>query len=86
MGSQQIECCITVRGRVASHWSHWLGGLSFAYRSSGNGDDVTDLCGTLPDQGALQGVLRRIWSLNLIILSVKTSADEGDACPAHMGV
>ncbi len=86
MGSRQIECCITVRGQVASHWSHWLGGLSCAYRSSENGDAVTDLCGTLPDQSALQGVLSRIWSLNLTVLSVRTSADEGDKRPLQMGV
>jgi hypothetical protein len=34
---------------------------------------VTDLIGTLPDQSALQGVLNRIWNLNLTVLSVSTS-------------
>ncbi len=86
MGSQRIDCCITVRGRVASHWSHWLGGLSLAYRFTENGDDVTDLCGTLPDQGALQGVLSRVWGLNLTLLSVRTSADEGGKRLIQMGV
>ena len=37
---------------------------------------VTDLNGTLPDQSALQGVLNRIWNLNLTVLSVSTSAGE----------
>ncbi len=86
MGSQRIDCCITVRGRVAPHWSQWLGGLSLAYRCFENGDDATDLFGTLPDQSALQGVLSRIWNLNLTVISLRISADEGDRRPVHMGV
>jgi hypothetical protein len=34
---------------------------------------VTDLFGTLADQSALRGVLKRIWDLNLTVLSVATS-------------
>jgi len=75
MNSRPIYCCITVRGRVAPHWSRWLEELQLSYRLSENGDDVTDLTGTLPDQSALQGVLKRIWNLNLTVLSVKTSAE-----------
>ena len=76
MSSQPIHCCITVRGRIAPHWSRWLEELQISYRSSGNGDDVTDLNGTVPDQSALQGVLNRIWNLNLTVLSVRTSAGQ----------
>ncbi len=67
-----IQCRITVRGRVASHWSQWLEELRLSYRLSEEGDDVTDLIGTVPDQSALQGVLQRIWNLNLTVLSVTT--------------
>jgi hypothetical protein len=44
---------------------------------------VTDLTGTLPDQSALQGVLKRIWNLNLSVLSVTTRPPEagGDGEP-----
>ncbi len=76
--SQQIRCRITVRGRVASHWSRWLEGLQLSYRVSDGGDDVTDLCGTVPDQSALHGVLNRIWNLNLTVLSLGTSPVRGD--------
>ncbi|MGA2763179.1 MAG: hypothetical protein ABSG17_07420 [Spirochaetia bacterium] len=47
-----------------------------------------ELSGTLPDQSALQGVLKRIWNLNLSVLSVTTSPPEagGDGePPAGMG-
>ncbi len=70
---EPIRCSITVRGRVASHWSRWLGELEISHRSSESGEDVTDLIGIVPDQSALQGLLKRIWSLNLTVLSVDTS-------------
>ena len=73
MSSQPMHCCITVRGRVAPHWSQWLEELRLSYRLSENGIEVTDLNGTVPDQSALQGVLNRIWNLNLTVLSVRTS-------------
>lgn len=50
---------------------------SFSYRSVGDHETVTDLTGTLPDQSALQGVLNRIWNLNLTVLSVRTKAETG---------
>jgi len=74
-----IQCRITVRGQVALHWSRWLGELKHSYRSSDDGDLVTDLYGELADQSALQGVLKRIWDLNLTVLSVVTSRE--DAAP-----
>jgi hypothetical protein len=70
MSSGPIQCCITVRGRVALRWFGWLGELQHSYRSSDGGDVVTDLFGKLADQSALQGVLKRIWDLNLTVLSV----------------
>ncbi len=82
--SRPIHCCITVRGRVASHWSGWLEELQLSYRLSEDGYDVTDLNGTVPDQSALQGVLKRIWNLNLTVLSVITSAgDDGRGSPGR---
>ena len=58
---------------MAPHWSHWLGELELSHRRSEHGEDVTDLRGTVPDQSALQGLLKRIWDLNLTVLSVSTS-------------
>jgi len=86
MSSRPIQCCITVRGRVAPHWSAWLGELELSYRTAGEDGTVTDLSGTLADQSALQGVLNRIWNLNLTVLSVRTSADaRGEGEPAGSG-
>ena len=78
MSSRPIQYRITVRGRVAPHWSRWLEDLQLSYRADGEDGTVTDLMGMLPDQSALQGVLNRIWNLNLTVLSVSTSADASD--------
>ena len=75
MNRRPIRCRITVRGRLALHWSPWLGELQLSWGTDGKGGTVTDLIGTLPDQSALQGVLNRIWNLSLTVLSVRTSAD-----------
>ena len=73
---------------MASNWSQWLGELWLSYRVSEDGGNVMELSGTPPDQSALQGVLKRIWNLNLSVLSVTTSPPEagGDGePPAGMG-
>jgi hypothetical protein len=75
MSSRPIQYHITLQGRVAPHWSRWLEELQLSYRTVGEDRTVTDLAGTLADQSALQGVLNRIWSLNLTVLSVRTSED-----------
>ncbi len=66
--------------RVGSHldagWSDWLGGLSIAAQPDG----TTLLTGTLPDQSALHGVLNKLHSLNLALLSVQcVQLDREDA-------
>jgi hypothetical protein len=82
MSSKPINCRITVRGRVARHWSRWLEQLRLSYRVSKEDGEVTDLTGRLPDQSALQGVLIRIWNLNLAVLSVDTSpGEDGEQAP-----
>ncbi len=81
MGSRQIRCHITVRGRVATYWSRWLEELEMSYRVSEEGEDVTDFTGTLPDQSALQGMLHRIWNLNLSVLSLTTSPVQSEGKP-----
>ena len=78
MSTQPIQCRITVRGRLAPHWSKWLEELELSYRTTGKDGIVTDLMGTVADQSALQGVLNRIWNLNLTVLSVRTSSGEGE--------
>ncbi len=65
------HCQITVLGSVDPSWSEWFSGLRLTKKVDAHGFSVTRLSGDLPDQGALRGVLNRLWDLNLILLSVR---------------
>lgn len=57
---------IRVSGQLESAWAEWFEGLSLIVQSDG----TTILRGPVIDQAALQGVLRRIGSLGLTLISV----------------
>ncbi len=67
---------IRVYGNVDKSWSEWFGGLTLTEVVDEDGRPITHLAGTLPDQGALRGVLNRLWDLNLTLLSVKCNDTE----------
>jgi hypothetical protein len=60
---------IKVPGELDARWSDWAGGMAIAVESEGDGPPVTTLTGTV-DQAALQGLLRRLYSLGLSLVSV----------------
>jgi len=68
---------IKVPGQIDDSWSDWSGGMSIAVEDKGDGQPVTTLTGVL-DQAALQGLLRRLYSLGLPLISV--NLDDGDQC------
>jgi len=61
----RYEICI--QGILSDNWSDWLDGLTIKSQS----DCETTLNGYLTDQAALLGVLARIHTLNLKIISVQ---------------
>jgi hypothetical protein len=61
---------IKVPGHVDESWSDWMGGMSITIESEGDGPPITTLTGTV-DQAALQGLLRRLYSLGLPLISVQ---------------
>lgn len=63
----QIE--IRVKGHLDQSWQQWLEGLQIVHESDG----TSRLCGTLPDQAALYGVLNKINGLSLALLSLDRS-------------
>jgi hypothetical protein len=65
---------IKVPGQIGESWSDWAGGMTIAVDSEGDGPPVTTLTGTL-DQAALQGLLRRLYSLGLPLISVHCVED-----------
>ena len=60
---------IKVPGHLDERWSEWVEGMSITVESVGDVPPVTTLTGTF-DQAALQGLLRRLYSLGLPLISV----------------
>lgn len=60
---------IKVPGKLDASWSDWVGEMSVSVRSDETGLPVTFLTGTF-DQAALQGFLRRLYSLGIPLISV----------------
>ena len=60
---------IRIEGHLSDRWSDWFEGL--AIHNDPNGE--TSLTGSVADQAELFGVLNKIQSLNLTLISVKRS-------------
>ena len=60
-----IPCEIRVKGGLDARWANWFDGLSLR-----TDDGTTVLYGTVVDQTALYGVLRKLRDLGLPLLSV----------------
>jgi hypothetical protein len=66
---------IKVPGQIDESWSDWTGGMTIVVESAGDGRPVTTLTGAM-DQAALQGLLRRLYSLGLPLISVNLDDSE----------
>jgi hypothetical protein len=67
---------IRVRGHLGNTMRHAFADLEVATRGSD-----TVLCGALPDQSALHGLLAQIESLGLDLLEVRRLPDSPDGTP-----
>ncbi len=67
---------IKVPGHLDESWSDWAGGMTITLESEGDGPLVTTLTGVVADQAALQGLLRRLYSLGLPLISVNWMGTE----------
>ena len=77
---------IKVPGELDARWSDWAGEMVIAVQSEGDGPPVTTLTGSL-DQAALQGLLRRLYSLGLPLISaicVESGLENGN-CSCQNG-
>jgi len=63
---------IKIKGHLDDTLASWFDGLSVSNRE--DGDAV--LSGPLPDQAALQGILKRISNLGLTLISVNSVSEE----------
>jgi hypothetical protein len=68
-GTQGGFCEIQVKGHLDKSWSDWLEGLEIELLD--NGEMI--LSGYIGDQAALMGILNKLYSLNLTLLSVSNT-------------
>jgi hypothetical protein len=61
---------IEVEGRLGERWLTWFEGMTITVEREGDGPSITTLTGTVADQAALQGMLRALYTLGLIVRSV----------------
>ena len=61
---------IKVSGHLDESWSEWAGGMTITVENRDDGPSVTTLTGIVADQAALHGLLRRLYSLGLPLISV----------------
>ncbi len=61
---------IKVPGRLDERLADWVEGMTVTTEREGNGSSITTLTGTFADQAALQGILRRLYSLGIPLISV----------------
>jgi hypothetical protein len=64
---------IKVPGKLDESWSEWTGGMTVTVDSKDDGPAITTLTAPV-DQAALHGLLRRLYSLGLPLISVKCVA------------
>ena len=66
---------IRIKGHLGSQWTGWFEGVTITLENNGE----TLLTGTVVDQAALYGLLRKVRDLGMPLLSVvRINADQGD--------
>ncbi len=61
---------IKVPGHLDESWSEWADGMTITVENGDDSPPTTTLTGVVADQAALQGLLRRLYSLGLPLISV----------------
>jgi hypothetical protein len=72
MMNNPIDCDIRVKGHLSPRWKSWFDGLTIEGLPNG----TSRLCGLLPDQSALHGVLDQVRHLGLELVSLACNSTE----------
>jgi len=76
--SRPITYQIKVPGHLDASLADWVGRITLTVESEDDGTPVTTLTGVI-DQAALHGLLRRLYSLGLPLISVNCVEDDTEA-------
>ncbi|BBB47567.1 hypothetical protein [Pelolinea submarina] len=68
---------IKIKGQLNSEWTDWFEGLTITLEEDGN----TLLTGSVIDQAALHGLLKRVRNLGLPLISVSPFEPDPSAVP-----
>ncbi len=68
---------IRVQGHLAPRWAAWFGGMSLTAQDDG----TTVIHGTVADQSALHGLLRKLSDIGLPLISVTPTAPDRPTTP-----
>jgi hypothetical protein len=66
-----INYRIRVAGQLDPGWAEWFDGFTVAPQPSGE----TLITGPVRDQAALNGLLNKLFSLNLVVINVRRDGD-----------
>ena len=66
--SQPIVYQIRIKGHLSSQWTEWFDGMTITLEEDGN----TLLTGTVIDQAALHGLLKKVRDLGMPLISVNS--------------
>lgn len=66
MPENELTLQIEIKESLSAQWSTWFAGFELTGSSQGG----TCLCGLVPDQAGIFGILERIRDLNLRLVSV----------------
>jgi hypothetical protein len=69
---------IRVKGHLDDTWADWFEGITVSNEEGGE----AILSGSIPDQAALQGILNRISSLGMVLISVNPVREGDEYSPA----
>jgi hypothetical protein len=72
-GTGRYDIC--VRGHLGSQWSAWFDGMTLTCQDDG----TTLISGTIADQSALHGLLRRLNDLGVPLVSVTPAGFDAPA-------
>jgi hypothetical protein len=73
---QPVTYQIKVPGHLDERWSEWAEGMTITVENVDDGPPVTTLTGVITDQAALQGLLRRLYSVGLPLIAVNSVESE----------
>jgi hypothetical protein len=62
---------IKIKEELDDNWKEWFSEMEVTIEKDNKGNSVTVLSGAVADQAALNGLLNKIWGLNLTVLAVQ---------------